>query len=71
MTETHDNHTNQRIVINFDDTTELEIESLDVGVADGVLSFDISGRIRNLADDQLDDLTGAELRRTELHLTVA
>lgn len=70
MTENQENDAQKRIVVDFTDTAELELESLDIGVADAVISFDISGRISNLPEDRLEELAGGELRPAELHLTV-
>ena len=61
----------RRIVTNLAEAADLEIDVLDVGVADGVLAFDISGRIENVPDGQLDDLTGTTLEPSTLALTVA
>ena len=69
MSDTNDTDDRQRIVIEFP-PAGLEIETLDVGVADDVLAFDISGRINNIPDEKLDALSGAQIEPTELHLTV-
>ena len=71
MTENHNTDSDQRITINFDDTADLEIETLDIGVADGVLAFDITGRIANIPDDKLVSLQDKELEPAELTFTVA
>lgn len=69
MTENH-NTDSDRITINFDDTADLEIETLDIGVGDGVLAFDITGQIANIPDDKLVSLQDKNLEPTELVFTV-
>lgn len=71
MPTDHDTDHDRRIVINLAESADLEIDVLDVGVADGVLAFDVSGRIENVPDGQLDDLAGATLEPSTLALTVA
>ena len=71
MTETHDDDTDARIVIDFEDAAELHLETVDVGVADGVISFDVSGTISNVDDQRLDDLAGATLSPAEIQFRVA
>lgn len=70
MTNNHDNDSDQQLVINFADTADLEIATMDIGVTDGVIAFDISGKIENITDSQLDDLTGEDLKPAKLSLTV-
>ena len=70
MTENHTNDSEKRIVINFADTADLNIESLDVGVANGIIAFDITGTISNVPADRLDDLRNKELTPAELVFAV-
>lgn len=62
---------NDRIVVDCENTAELEIESLDVGVASDVLAFDVSGKIKNVSTSQLQDLSGTDLELAELTFVVA
>lgn len=71
MTDTNTGGSDDRVVINFAEAAQLELDSIDVGVADGVLSFDVTGRIHNLGEDHLESLVDRELQPAELHFTVA
>lgn len=70
MTENHTNDSEERIVINFADTANLDVETMDIGVADGVIAFDITGTISNVPADHLDDLRDKELTPRELTFAV-
>ncbi|RBI60084.1 hypothetical protein DMJ13_20710 [halophilic archaeon] len=58
------------IVIRFDDQTELELKSIDIGVEQDVLAFDISGTIQGLDDELLKELTGSSLKPTEIQFSM-
>jgi len=51
------------VEIQLDEEESLELESIDVGVEERVLSFDISGTIRS-DGDALDGLVGESLQPT-------
>lgn len=53
------------IIVSIRDENQIELESADVGVADGVLAFDISGTIRSDAGD-LDAVGDVSLIPTEV-----
>lgn len=71
MTENPDDTPNQRIVIDFTDTSELSIETLDIGVADDTIAFDITGTIEDIPEDTLSELGGAQLEPEQISFTVA
>ena len=71
MTDTNTDDSTERIVIDFADTANLNLKTMDIGVADGVIAFDITGTISDVPGNQLDDLQDKELTPTELTLTVA
>lgn len=67
MTTDDNTPSDDTIVIRFDDAVTLELDELDVGVADNVLSFEMSGRLKNMSADKLEALTEAELEPVEIH----
>lgn len=71
MTDNNTTDSEERIIINFADTANLDIKTLDVGIADGVIAFDITGTVSDVPADQLDDLRDKELTPAELTFTVA
>ena len=56
------------IRIGFGENAQIDLEEVDVGVADGVVAFDVSGRITGFDDDTVDRLAGKRLIPTELTL---
>lgn len=71
MTDNNTTDSEERIIINFADTANLDIKTLDVGIADGVIAFDITGTVSDVPADRLDDLRDKELTPAELTFTVA
>lgn len=71
MTDNNTTDSEERIIINFADTANLDIKILDVGIADGVIAFDITGTVSDVPADRLDDLRDKELTPAELMFTVA
>ena len=58
------------IVVRLDEQTNIELDSLDVGVEQDVIAFDITGTIRDINDDLLAELTDTPLHPTEIHFTI-
>ncbi|MFH5802114.1 hypothetical protein [Haladaptatus sp. CMAA 1911] len=56
-------------VVRLEEQPELELDTLDVGVEENVIAFDITGTIRDLDDNLLAELTDSTLRPTEIHFT--
>ena len=57
------------LVVHLEEQPELELDSLDVGVEEDVIAFDITGTIRDIDDDLLAELANETLRPTEIHFT--
>lgn len=60
------------IVVSLGEGAELELQVVDVGVADNeeVLAFTIEGVIRGLDSDLLERLIGKKVLPTEIHFEV-
>ncbi|WP_435159222.1 hypothetical protein [Haladaptatus sp. DFWS20] len=54
-------------VVHLADRPELELDHLDVDVEEDVITFDITGTIRDIDDEFLAELTDTALRPTEIH----
>ncbi|WP_232685857.1 hypothetical protein [Halobacterium zhouii] len=70
MSDNQTTSENDRIVVDCENAAELEIESLDVGVASDVLAFDVSGNIKTVSASRLQDLSGSDLKLAELTFVV-
>lgn len=51
-----------RIVVDLREEASLELETLDVGVAENTISFSVTGTIKDVPDEMLDSLKGSELQ---------
>ncbi|WP_458191071.1 hypothetical protein [Haladaptatus sp. NG-WS-4] len=58
-------------MVRLDEQPELELDTLDVGVEQDVIAFDIPGTIRDIDDDLLAELADSTLRPTEIHFTTS
>lgn len=58
------------IRIEFGENEDVELDEVDIGVADSVVAFDVSGRILGLDEDTISQLAGKRLVPTELRLEV-
>lgn len=70
MERDSDEREDERIVIDLMDSATVRIGSLDVGVAEGVIAFDVTGVIEDPQDGRLDDLRDSRLRPVEVHFVV-
>ena len=59
------------IIVELDEGRGLDLHTIDVGVADDTIAFDVEGIIQGLEDSVLDDLRGKSLTPTEIHFEVA
>lgn len=59
------------VVIDLREQADVELEAVDVGVADDTISFTIEGMIRGIEDSVLEELEGKSLTPTEIHLAEA
>lgn len=56
------------VCIRFGEEQEVELDEVDVGVANGVVAFDVTGRIVGLDETLLSQLAGTEWVPTELRI---
>ena len=70
MVRESDDRDEKRIVIDLADSPTVRIGSLDVGVAEGVIAFDVTGVIDDMEDGRLDELNDSKLRPVEVHFLV-
>ena len=60
----------EEIVVRLDEESEVELTDVDVGVADGVIAFDLTGIIRGVDETQMADFAKKDLVPTELHFSL-
>ena len=60
----------RELVICLDQATTLELETVDIEVADESIAFDIDGVIRGLDEDALSAVGGKSLTPTKIHFAV-
>lgn len=58
----------ESIRVQFDGGTGLELDEVDIGVADSVVAFDVSGRIVGLDEPTLGQVAGRQWVPTEIVL---
>lgn len=58
----------EKIRIQFGENQDIELDEIDIGVADDVIAFDVSGRIVGIDESFISKLSGKRLTPTELHL---
>lgn len=58
-------------VVHLEEQAELELDTLDVGVKEDVIAFDMTGTIRDIDNDLLTELADTTLRPTEIHFATA
>lgn len=56
------------IHIEFGKDQEIELDEIDIGVADGVIAFDVTGRITGLDESTVSQVAGKRLVPTDLYL---
>jgi hypothetical protein len=56
-------------VVRLEDQPKLELDTLDVGIKEDAIAFDIIGTIRDIDDDLLAELANKTLQPTEIHFT--
>lgn len=56
------------LCLRFNEDQDIELDEVDIGVADGVIAFDVSGRIVNLDEAVLSQVAGEEWMPTELRM---
>jgi hypothetical protein len=56
-------------VVQLEEQPELELDTLDIGVEENLIAFDITGTIRDIDDDLLAELANETVRPTEIHFT--
>lgn len=56
------------LCLRFNEDQDIELDEVDIGVADGVIAFDVSGRIVNLDEAVLSQVAGKEWMPTELRM---
>jgi hypothetical protein len=56
-------------VVRLEEQPELELDTLDVGVEEDIIAFDMTGTIRDIDDDLLGELANETLQLTEIHFT--
>lgn len=54
--------------IRFGEDQDIELDEVDIGVADGVIAFDVSGRIGGLDENTLSQVAGKEWVPIELRM---
>ncbi|WP_254530088.1 hypothetical protein [Natrinema gelatinilyticum] len=59
------------VVIDLDGRAEVDLQTVDVGVAGDTVAFGIEGVIRDVDNDVLVGLSGKSLTPTEIHFSVA
>lgn len=56
------------LCLRFGKDQDIELDEVDIGVADGVIAFDVSGRIVGLDEATLSQVAGEEWVPTELRI---
>ena len=56
------------LCLRFDEGQDIELDEVDIGVADGVIAFDVSGRITGLDETTLRKVAGEEWMPVELRM---
>lgn len=56
------------LCIRFGEEQDIELDEVDIGVADGVIAFDVSGRIVGLDKTTLNQAAGKEWVPIELRM---
>ncbi|QSW97641.1 hypothetical protein [Haloterrigena alkaliphila] len=56
------------LCLRFGGYQDIKLDEIDIGVADGVIAFDVSGRIVNLDEAVLSQVAGKEWKPTELRM---
>ena len=56
------------LCIRFGEDQDIELDEVDIGVADGVIAFDVSGRITGLDETTLSKVAGTEWIPTKLRM---
>ena len=59
------------ITIRLEDGSEVELQRINIGVAEGVIAFDVEGVIRGLDEDILESVAGKSLKPAEITFEVA
>lgn len=59
------------ISIALDESTNIDLRSVDVGTSDGKIAFSIEGIIRDVDEDVLAAVRGEALRPVEIRFAVA
>lgn len=58
------------IIVELDES-DVELQTIDIGIADDTLAFNIEGTIGGIDADVLDAVSGKSLSPTEIHFEVA
>ena len=58
-------------MVDLDEKGELELQSVDVGVANETIVSDVKGIIQGVEDGVLEDLREKSLTPTEIHFAMA